>query len=111
MARPAMEKKVDANAYEGDIVEEVAIGEKIENGNNEDSCPLILDTSAVFSENQSEIKDMGGGGKEGKLGSWFRHKMIWLEFRSEQKLNQAKADRLKADWSIPTKTELILAGS
>ena len=54
--------KVEADAYEGEIAEEVAMGETTEDGNTEDSCPLIL--------------KMEGGGKKGKVGSWFGWKMI-----------------------------------
>ena len=57
------ETKVEADAYEGEIVEEVAMGETTEDGNTEYSCPLILKTSTVVNEKQCETKKMEGGGK------------------------------------------------
>ena len=66
------EMKLEADAYEGEIAEEVAMGETTKDGNIEDSCPQILKTSAVVNENQCETKKMEGGGKKGKTASRFK---------------------------------------
>ena len=63
------ETKVEADAYEVEIAEEVAMGEATEDGNTEDSCPLILETSAVVFESQRETGETRGGCKKGKVGS------------------------------------------
>ena len=63
------ETKVEADAYEVEIAEEV--GETTEDGNTGDSCPLILETSVVVFKIQREIGETGGGGKKGKVGSRF----------------------------------------
>ena len=73
--------KVEANAYNGEIAEKVAMGETTEDGNTEDSCPLILETSVVVFENQRGTGETGGGGKKVKVGSRFVWKMIGTEFR------------------------------
>ena len=86
------ETKVEADAFEGEIAEEVAMGKTTEDGNTEDSCPLILETSAVVFENQRETGETGGGGKKGKVGSRFGWKVIRTGFRSERKPNRAKED-------------------
>ena len=79
------ETKVEADAFEGEIAEEVAMGKTTEDGNTEDSCPLILETSAVVNEKQRGTEKMEGGGKKGKVRSRFGLKMIRTEFRSERK--------------------------
>ena len=85
------ETKVEADAYEGEIAKEnMAMGETTEDDNTEDSYPLILETSAVVSENQRETGETGGGNKEGKVGSRFGWKMIRLKFRCKQKHDNAK---------------------
>ena len=84
------ETKVEADAYEGEIAEEVAMGETTEDGNTEDSCPLILKTSAVVNEKQRGTEKMEGGGKKGKVRSRFGWKMIGMQYRSERKPNRAK---------------------
>ena len=45
------------------------MGETTKDGNTEDSCPLILEISAVVFENQRETRVTGSGGKKGKVGS------------------------------------------
>ena len=74
------ETKVEADAYKGEIAEEVAMGETTKDGNTEDSCPLILKTSAVVNEKQRGTEKMEGGGKKGKVGSQFEWKMTRMEF-------------------------------
>ena len=86
------EMKVEADAFEGEIAEEVAMGKTTEDGNTEDSCPLILETSAVVFENQRETGETGGGDKKGKVGSRFGWKVIRTGFRSERKPNRVKED-------------------
>ena len=86
------EMKVEADAFEGEIAEEVAMGETTEDGNTEDSCPLILETLAVVFEIQRETGETGGGGKKGKVGSRFAWKMIRTEFRSERKPTRKGVD-------------------
>ena len=63
------ETKVKADAYEGERVDEVAMGEMTEDGNTEDSWLLILKTLAVVNEKLRETENMKGGGKEGKTRS------------------------------------------
>ena len=77
------ETKVEADAYKGEIAKEVALGETTEDGNTEDSCPLILETSAIVFENQRETGETGGGEKKGKVGSRFGWKVIRTGFRSQ----------------------------
>ena len=84
--------KAEADAYNGDIAEKVDMCETTEDGNTEDSCPLILETSGPEFENQHETRVTGGGGKKGKVGSRLGWMMIQKEFRSERKLNRAKDD-------------------
>ena len=84
--------KAEADAYNGDIAEKVDMCETTEDGNTEDSCPLILETSGPEFENQHETRVTGGGGKKGKVGSRFAWKMIRTEFRSERKPNRVKED-------------------
>ena len=67
------------------------MGETREDGNTEDSCPLILETSVVVSENQCEIRETGGGSKECKTRSRSRRNKI----RPERKSNRAEADSAK----------------
>ena len=45
------------------------MGETTEDGNMEDSCPLILVISVVVSKNQHETGETGGGSQEGKTES------------------------------------------
>ena len=59
------------------------MGKMIEDGKVEVSCPLILETSVIVFENQRETEETGGGGKEGKAGSWSGGKTFRLEFQSE----------------------------
>ena len=82
------ETKVKADAYEGEIAEEVAMGETTEDGNTEDSCPQILKTSAVVNEKQHETEKMEGGDKKGKTASQFKRNTS----RHERKPNRAKED-------------------
>ena len=77
--------KVEADAYEGEIAQDVTMGETTEDSNTEDSCPLILKTSAVVNEKQHGTEKLEGGGKKGKVGRRFGWKMIRTEFRSERK--------------------------
>ena len=84
--------KAEADAYKGEIAEKVDMCETTEDGNTEDSCPLILETSVVVFENQCETEVTGGGDKKGKVGSRFGWKMIRTEFRSERKSNRTKED-------------------
>ena len=83
--------KAEADAYNGEIAEKVAMCETTEDGNTEDSCPLILETSVVVSENQCEIRETGGGSKECKTRSRSRRNKI----RPERKSNRAEADSAK----------------
>ena len=71
--------KAEADAYNEEIAEKVAMCETTEDGNIKDSCPLILETSAVVFENQRETGETGGGVKKGKVRSQFRWKMIRTE--------------------------------
>ena len=84
--------KVEVDAYDGEIAENMAMGETMEDDNTEDSYPLILETSAVVSENQRETGETGGGSKKGKVGSRFGWKVIRTGFRSERKPNRVKED-------------------
>ena len=49
--------KVEADAYDGEIAKKVTT---TKDGNTEDSCPLILETSVVLFENQRETRETGG---------------------------------------------------
>ena len=89
------ETKVEADAYKGEIAEEVTMGETTEDGNTEDSYPLILETSVVVVENQRETGETGGGGKKGKVRSRFGWKVIQTGFRSERKPNRVKENSAK----------------
>ena len=71
------------------------MGETTEDDNTVDSCPLILETSAVVFEIQRETGETGGGGKKGKVGSRFGWKMIRTGFRSERKPNRVKENSAK----------------
>ena len=57
------------------------MGETTQDGYTDDSCQLILETLAVVSENQHEIRETKGGGKKGKTKN-----------RSERKKARTKAD-------------------
>ena len=72
------------------------MGKTIEDGNAEDSFPLILETSAVVSENRCETRKMGCGGEEGKTGCWSGRKRIQSEFQPKRKQNQVGADSAKS---------------
>ena len=58
--------------------------------NIEDSCQLILETSAVAFEKQRETGETEDGNKEGKVGSRFEWKMIRPKFRSKRKRDNAE---------------------
>ena len=73
------------------------MGETMEDGNTEDSCPLILETLAVVSEYQRETGETGGGGKKGKVRSRFGWKIIQMKFRSKQKPTRKGTDSVKTD--------------
>ena len=73
------EIKVEDDAYEEDITEEVVMGETKEDGNTKDSCPLNLNTSAVVNYKQRGTEKMEGGGKKGKTGSRFKRNTRRLE--------------------------------
>ena len=62
--------------------------ETTEDGNTEDSYPLILKTSVVVNEKQRGTEKMEGGGKKGKTGSQFERNTI----RHEQKSTRAEPD-------------------
>ena len=89
------ETKVEADAFEGEIAEEVAMGETTEDGNTEGSYPLILKTSVIVNEKQHGTEKMEGDGKKGKVGSRFGWKMIRTGFRSERKPNWVKENSAK----------------
>jgi hypothetical protein len=84
--------KVEVDAYNGEIAENMAMGETMEDDNTEDSYPLILETSAVVSENQRETGETGGGGKKGKVGSRFEWKVIQTGFRTGRMRIRPKVD-------------------
>ena len=54
------ETKVDIDAYDEEIAEKVAMGKTIEDGNTEDSNPLIPDTLVTVSESQCETEETKG---------------------------------------------------
>ena len=87
--------KFEANAYDEEIAEKMAMRETTEDDNTEDFCPLIIGTLAVVSENQRETGETGGGSKECKTRSGSERKMIRPEFRSKRKLKQAEVDLYK----------------
>ena len=84
------EAEIEANAN-NNVEAKMDMDESMADGHVKTFPTLILEISAVASENQWETEEMGGGGKKGKTGT----RSKWNMIRHEQKSNQTEADSAK----------------
>ena len=95
--------KFETNACDKEIAKKMAMCETTKDGNVEDSCQLILETSAVAFEKQRETGETGDGGKEGKVGSRFGWKITRSKLRSKREHDNygSVEDRKREGLSTP----------